>query len=417
MESNLFTKDFTLLWLGKSVSQLGDGAGFIGLMWWVSQAGSATTLGLMAAISSLVRIGLSPFSGALADRISKKSIIVLTDICRGLIYVTMGYLAWSGQLTLSYVIALTAANTVFSVFFGPAISSSIPLLVVPDNIPKANSFMQMTGIIVQIVSYSAGGVLVAFIGVPLLMLGNGLSFLLSALSESFMVIPAVASQQSSQGKGFMQNIQEGFAYVKEHSVLLDIMKTAAVINFIGAPLFILLPKFVNDHMHASAEMYGYLLACMTAGTLLASLLIAFTKVVQRNVWTVMHGITIQGMLFVLLTVLPRQAHILFLAVFFVSGFMNGIVNIYFGSLLQRIIAKEHMGKVFGLLDSMSGALQPVSQGLTGILGDQISTAMVYVGSGVLGMASGVKFSLIPNLKGWLRPEETFPASVAAVAAD
>ena len=164
MKNNLFTKDFTLLWLGKSVSQLGDGAGFIGLMWWVSQTGSATTLGLMAAVSSLVRVGLSPFSGALADRISKKAIIVSMDICRGLVYLAMGYLAWVGQLSLFHVIALSAVNTVFSVFFGPAISSSIPLIVEPENLPKANSFMQMTGIIVQIVSYTAGGVLVAFIG-------------------------------------------------------------------------------------------------------------------------------------------------------------------------------------------------------------------------------------------------------------
>lgn len=417
MKNNLFTKDFTLLWLGKSVSQLGDGAGFIGLMWWVSQTGSATTLGLMAAVSSLVRVGLSPFSGALADRISKKAIIVLMDICRGLVYLAMGYLAWVGQLSLFHVIALSAVNTVFSVFFGPAISSSIPLIVEPENLPKANSFMQMTGIIVQIVSYTAGGVLVAFIGVPLLLLINGLSFLLSAISEAFIFIPTVASAASRQGQKFLANIKEGFAYVKEHRVLLDIMKTAAIINFISAPLFILLPKFVNEHMQASAEMYGYLLACTTAGTLVASLLIAFTKLVQRNVWIVMHGITIQGMLYVAFTLLARGTPAIFLTVFFISGIVNGIVNIYFGSLLQRMIAKEHMGKVFGLLDSMSGALQPLSQGMTGMLGDQIATGVVYIGAGILGIGTGVKFSLIPNLKTWLSPEEKAPAAAAAVAAD
>lgn len=417
MKSKLFTKDFTLLWLGKSVSQLGDGAGFIGLMWWVNQTGSATALGLLAAVSSLVRVALSPFSGALADRVSKKHIIVLMDICRGLVYLTMGYLAWAGQLTLVHVISLSAVNTVFSVFFGPAISSSVPLLVAADNLPRANSFMQMTGIIVQIVSYSAGGVLVAFIGVPLLMMINGASFLLSALSEAFITIPAVAAAAAQQGQRFVANIKEGFAYVKEHRVLFDIMKTAAVINFIGAPLFILLPKFVNEHMQASAEMYGYLLACMTAGTLLASILIAFTKVVQRNVWVIMHGITIQGLLYILFTLLPRGNYAPFLAVFFAAGVINGMVNIYFGSLLQRMIAKEHMGKVLGLLDSMSGALQPLSQGMTGMLGDQIAVGAVYIGAGALGVVTGTRFSLIPNLKLWLSPEESTSVPAVAVAAD
>ena len=417
MKDKLFTKDFTLLWLGKAVSQLGDGAGFIGLMWWVNQAGSATALGLMAAVSSLVRVALSPFSGALADRVSKKHIIVLMDVLRGLVYLSMGYMAWAGHLTLLRVIILSATNTVFSVFFGPAISSSLPLLVSPGNLPRANSFMQMTGIVVQIVSYSAGGVLVAFIGVPLLMLINGASFLLSAFSEAFMTIPAVAAAASQQSAHFLANIKEGFAYVKGHRVLFDIMKTAAVINFIGAPLFILLPKFVNEHLQASVEVYGYLLACMTGGALVASLLIAFTKVVQRNVWVVMHGITIQGTLYVLFTLLPRNAYAPFFVVFFLAGIVNGIVNIYFGSLLQRMIAKEHMGKVFGLLDSMSGALQPLSQGMTGVLGDQVAVATVYLGAGALGVATGAKFSLIPNLRSWLKPEDSMPIPSPAAAAD
>jgi hypothetical protein len=128
----------------------------------------------------------------------------------------------------------------------------------------------------------------------------------------------------------------------------------------------------------------------------------------------MHGITIQGLLYMLLALLPRHMHAVHMAVFFTIGVMNGIVNIYFSSLLQRVIAKEHMGKVFGLLDTMSGALQPVSQGLTGVLGDKVSAAIVYIGAGTLGMASGVKFSLIPNLRSWLNPEEKNPSHVDVV---
>ena len=146
MSEKLFTRDFSLLWLGKSISQLGDGAGFIGLMWWVqSQTGSATALGLMAAISTLLRVILAPFSGVLADKLSKKTIIVLMDLLRGVIYTALAYLAWSNQLTRTSLIILASANTLCSVFFGPAITSSIPLLVKENNLPRANSFLQMTG--------------------------------------------------------------------------------------------------------------------------------------------------------------------------------------------------------------------------------------------------------------------------------
>lgn len=418
MKNKLFTRDFTLLWLGKSVSQLGDGAGFIGLMWWVqSQTGSATALGLMAAISTIIRVILAPFSGVVADKLSKKAIIVLMDLLRGVLYCLLSYLAYTSQLTLALVIILSAANTICSVFFGPAITSTIPLLVEKDSLPKANSFLQMTGIFVQIVSYTAGGILVALLGVPLLLLVDGISFILSAISEMFINIPAITIRGSMAMGHFLSNVREGFAYVRDNSVLYEIMKTAAVLNLISAPLFILLPKFVGEHLGASAQVYGYLLACMTAGTLFASITVAFTKVVERNVGMVMNGITVQSLLFAALALAPRHMHHIHMGIFLASGFMNGIVNIYFGSLLQRVVAREHMGKVFGLLDAMSGALQPLSQSLTGFIGDRIAVGTMYLATAVLGTGGGIKFSLIPNLREWLSPALNAPVPAPTEAND
>lgn len=417
MKNKLFTRDFSLLWLGKSVSQLGDGAGFIGLMWWVqSQTGSATALGLMAAISTIIRVVLAPFSGVVADRFNKKAIIVLMDLLRGVLYCLLAYLAYTNQLTLTLVIVLSAANTVCSVFFGPAITSTIPLLVEKDNLPQANSFLQMTGIIVQIVSYTAGGILVAMLGVPLLLFVDGISFILSAVSEVFINIPVITTQGAVAAGQFMKNVREGFNYVKENAVLFEVMKTAAVINLVAAPMFILLPKFVSEHLNASAEIYGYLLACMTAGTLFASLLVAFTKVVQRNLGLVVHGITVQSALWIMAALAPRQHYVVHMVLFLLSGVMNGIVNIYFSSLMQRVVAKEHMGKVFGLLEAMSGALQPLSQSITGFVGDRVAVSLVYIVTGGLGALGGLKFSFIPNLRQWLSPEQqSHPDALPAAA--
>lgn len=415
VNNKLFTRDFSLLWLGKSVSQLGDGAGFIGLMWWVqTTTGSATVLGLMAMVSTLVRVLLSPVSGVVADRFHKKKIIVITDFIRGLIYCLLAYLVYSSRLTVPLLLTFSALNALNSVFFGPAISSTVPLLVKPDNLPQANSFLQMTSQIVSIVSYTAGGVLVALLGVPLLLLVDGVSFILSAISEMFINIPLSQGTVNSIGKGaFVSNLKEGLQYVRANTVLLEVMKIAAVLNFVMAPMFILLPKFVNIHLGAAASMYGYMLACMMAGTFLASLIVAFTKFVQRNVWIVIYGVTIQGVLLLGLILLPRHMYYGHLALFLFSGLINGIVNVYFSALMQRITAPEHMGKVYGLVETMSSGLQPLSQGLTGFIGDRLSIPVIFGASSILEAAWGIKFSLVPNLRQWLNPESAAPEHTAA----
>lgn len=420
MSKKLFTRDFSLLWLGKSVSQLGDGAGFIGIMWWIqSSTGSAAVLALMVMISTLIRVFLSPFSGVVADKFNKKTIMVLTDTVRGFVYCILAYHALTNQLTIPLLLTCSAINAVNSVFFGPAISATVPLLVSSENLPRANSFMQMTSFIVSIVSYTAGGLLVTLLGLPLLLIIDGVSFLLSAFSETFINIPHVSVGTTFNSRQFAQNIHEGFDYVKQNHVLFEIMKVAALINFVAAPTFILLPKFVNDYLGAPASMYGYLLAASMVGTLCASLIIALSKIVERNVWMVMHSLTIQGVLFAALVLIPKQAYYAHLLLFGFVGFANGIVNVYFSAILQKVTAKEHMGKVFGLMDTMGSALQPISQGLTGLVGDRFSIPLIFGLCGTSLGAGGVKFSLIPNLKQFLSSESAanIGTTVPALADD
>ena len=110
-KSRLFDRNFTLLWLGRAVSQMGDGAGYIGLMWWVaSQDGSSMILGLLAVCRTVAAIVSSPIAGVIADRANKRNIIVAMDVLRGVFYGVMGYLIFTGQMTIPVLVGLAVAN-------------------------------------------------------------------------------------------------------------------------------------------------------------------------------------------------------------------------------------------------------------------------------------------------------------------
>lgn len=411
MKERLFSKDYALLWLGMAVSQLGDGAGTIGLMWWVqTKTGSAMLLGTMAMVRTLISVILSPLGGAVADRVNKKAIIVLGDTIRGLIYGLLAYLVYTDRLTPSLLLVLVAGAALCNVFFGPAVSATVPLLVSKANLARANSMQQITSNLVSIVGYSAGGVLVAFLGIPLLLAIDSVSFLLSAASEMFIAIPHLAAKGRATASHWVQDIKDGLQYVKQNRVLIDIMKVAAILNFVWAPTFILLPKYVQEHLGGTPALYGYLLAASMAGTLCASLLIAFSKVVERNLWSIIHGVSIQAVLLVTMVLLPSRWAAAQIGIFLVIGLLNGIVNIYFGAIIQRTTAPEQMGRVWGLINTMSGGLQPIAQGLTGILGDRISVPIIYLFCGSMQGLSGMRFSTIPNLRNFLTSDSVRPAA-------
>jgi MFS family permease len=287
-------------------------------------------------------------------------------------------------------------------FFGPAISASIPQLVPNHLLEKANSLNQVTATMVNIVGYAVGGVMVAFLGVPLLLFINGASFLLSAFSEMFIHIPKLAREKAVLSASlFVRDIKDGFKYVRDNPVLLRILQIAMMLNFFGAPFFILLPKFVNEHMGAGSEVYGYLLSAQMVGALVSILILSTTSLIQKNLWIVRWSLVAQAVAFISVPFLPVAFWGIHVSLFMFGGMLNSVLNIYFSTLMQRATPPEYMGKVFGLVGTMCQALQPVSMGFTGVVAEVVRLPIIYtvcnLGLGI----GGFQFASIPGLMGFL----------------
>ncbi|MDP3059062.1 MAG: MFS transporter [bacterium] len=373
-------------------------------MWWThTVTGSTAALGLVAMCASIPRILLAPVTGTLADRWNKRNIIVFTDIIRGTIYLNLARLAFTNSLTLPILLISIVISSISAQFFSPAISASVPLIVADGMLPKANSLQQMSSSFSGIVSYGAGGVLVAWLGVPMLMLLNGISFLLSAFSEMFISIPHVTNQIKLDLKNFTADLKYGFRYLLDNPVLNKILRVALVLNFFGPPVFLLLPKFVNDYIGAGPELYGYLIGAMMTGTLLAAILISTTKIVDKYPSIIMWGITAQGVLMMIFPFLPIKYHYAFLITFLVCGFLNGITHIYFVTMLQRLTVPEHRGKTFGFLSTITGALSPAAQGISGYVATVVALPIIYFTCGLADFIGGIYFTYIPGILELIKP--------------
>lgn len=117
-------------------------------------------------VRTVVSVVLSPFGGVVADRFSKKAIIVLGDVLRGMFHGILAWFVYTNQLTPAVMLTLVGLNAICSTFFNPAITATVPLLVSKADLAKANSLQQITSNLVTIAGYASGGILVALLGVP-----------------------------------------------------------------------------------------------------------------------------------------------------------------------------------------------------------------------------------------------------------
>jgi MFS family permease len=383
----LWNRSFFHLWQGQLVSQLGAQFNSVALLLWLKHhAGSATTMGLLLMGASLPAVFLEPLGGVLSDRADKKRILVACDlgcaIAVLLSAIVLGRYSESTGLAIATLFAMSLGTNCLQAFFRPAAAASLPLLVGREQWEAANSAYQSLFQIAQLLGSAAAGILYRVCGAPLLFALDALSYGFAGLNSALIRFPAKQGP-APEKKSFRADFRAGLAFFWTSRGLRDFFFMFAINNFMIVPLVVLLPFYVEDHLRVSADWYGYLLAVngtgMLAGYAAAAGLPLSPPARGRAV--------IASFLLVALLLSALAVPSLGLAVVLVLliGASEGFVNVHFVSLVQRATPEAMMGRVFGVVSLVTGALIPAGMGLSGVIADILGKrmALLYGSMGLL----------------------------------
>ena len=131
----------------------------------------------------------TPFSGSIVDKCNRKWVLVVTDIMQSIIMLVIGLLAYLDKLNIFGVLLAAFLAALGSVFYAPAASTLMIDIIPRDDMTRGQSIFSGSNSLINMVGTAFSGVLVAFFGVPLIVIINGLSNLYSAVSELFIHVP------------------------------------------------------------------------------------------------------------------------------------------------------------------------------------------------------------------------------------
>ena len=408
-------RDFGLLFWGRLVSQVGDGIHYLALTWLVLDlTGSGAALGTMLFASSIPMVLLAPFTGVLADTWDRKTIVVAMDVLRGLIILSLALIFRSGHLTMPILYIATILSSLCGVLFGPAISATIPGLVKKEELVKANSLNNLSRAATMIMGPVLGAFLLGTTGYFGVFFINGIAFLLSALSETFIRFPKVVREEVSRPEAspthqFLHSFREGFTYIWRNLGLRSLIFYATALNFLGAPLLnVVFPYFGKEVLLLEAQQYGTIQAMLPVGFLLGTVLVGSLTKKFRKEALLTSGITSQGLVVGLLgffalpavygnvslasTLMALSSSLLLI------GVMNTLVNVPFQVMLQETVPDGYRGRVYGLIDSIGQMLVPLSMAFSGVLVDSFSTASLFIFSGLITAALGLSMASSAKIK-------------------
>ena len=207
---------FRTLWLGQVVSQMGDWFDTIAVYTLALRLGSSRSVALIMVARFLPSVVMGPLSGVVADRFSRRSIMILSDIMRAL--VVLGFLLVRRPDQMWLVYAITVLQLGFSSFFEPAKTAAIPSIVSDQELLPANAIASVTWSIMLTLGAAIGGLVAGEFGTNVAFILDSLTFIASAILISQVHFPKRPEKQKSnltvsKALGVGDTI-EGARYVK-----------------------------------------------------------------------------------------------------------------------------------------------------------------------------------------------------------
>ena len=401
VKPKLWNKDFILLLQGATVSTLGDLMYSVAIGYWVyEQTGSSALMGIMSAISMFVTMFLSPFSGSIVDKCNRKWILVGMDLMQSAIMLTIGVLAYLGKLNVPGVLIAAFLAALGTVFYSPAAQTLLIDIIPRDDMVRGQSTFSGATSLINMVGTAFSGVMVAFFGVPLIVVINGLSNLYSAISELFITVPKTVQQGDSVTlAGTARDLKSAAKTIFSEPCLRLFVPCALLLNLLGAgPLTLVLPFCMEKSF--SVEQYGYLMAIYTAAYLICVLLLGVIKLKPKTRFLVMAVGFSASVVFMTLAYLAESFLLMAILVFF-GAFLNSAGNTVFNASLMLALPEENRGAILGFIQSASVGGTALSAVLYGVLGDIFPLYLVFTIGSVVSLLPMLYLSFHPRTKNFI----------------
>jgi len=386
-------RHFLKIWISQFFSQLtANMLNFVLIVRIYEVTQSTVAIGIFLAIYAAPSVFLGLFSGAFIDLMSKRKILLMTNISQALIVLL--YLGIGDKIWPIYTIVLL--YSVCDEFFTPAEASTIPAIVKKKNLPAANSLFLFTLYGAFLVGYSIAGPLIKFFG-------STFPFFLACIFNLIAATAVFLLPKDKPRKGitietsfedFIDDIKEGYIFIKNESKVLIPIVLYVISQIIIASAVVLMPSFASDVLLMDIKDAGLLLVLPAGiGALLGAFLVERTikKLGKRLLIT--SGIFIASLGLILLALVAPRIDIIFFASFLMAilGASMVIVSVPAQTLLQENTPFDVRGRVFGALGAfvaISAALPLfVVAGLTDLFGPVAILTMIALILFIGGLAS------------------------------
>jgi MFS family permease len=381
-------------------SEIGSWAYATAVAVWAYGVGGASAVGIWTAIRMVLLALTSPFGALLADRMPRKTVMVLADLVRALLVAAAAVAMWLGTPALVIFVLATLASLA-STPFRPAQRALLPTLADrPSELTAANGTSSTLESLAFFVGPAIGALLLTVADVEAVFLVNAASFLWSMLMVLGIRLPdrapaaAAPSADAPTGESpeeprasFVSETTAGFRSILADRDLLVVTAEVSAQTVVAGASAVFTVVMAVDILLAGPKGVGYLDSALGVGAIVGGLIAISRSRGQKLGQDMTLGVILWSLPLVLVALWPSP--VTAFACVVVLGLANPLVDVNMDTIIQRLTPDAVLGRVFGALETCLIATMALGSIIMPLLlhwiGLRASLAVIGVGVAVLAL--------------------------------
>ena len=393
-----FAKNAALLWSGQFVAQMGDAVYLQAVAWLAAVVGgSGSATGIVVFLSAAPFLLFGPFAGAWVDRSDRRRIMIASDLARAAILAAVWAAASRTGTSLALVAVAVFLLATASTPFLPARDALLPRLAEGRSLVRFNAAFQTSGQLAQIAGLCLGGILLgtdaADVGRVYDVLAlDGVGFLASAVTLSFVVVPALAGASPAAAPArpatsVWRDALDGVREARRDPLLRGLLVLTALDNLaIMGPAIVGATLLIGGDFRLGPGHLAWFEGAMATGFFAGALALARWGDRLKKGPLILWGMALDGLTYVPLFWI--RSYVVALVAVFLHGLAIPAIVVGRTSLLQGHVAEGRTGKAFAFVHLTVAGMTALSALASGFLAQWIGPRGLFLAAGVFGTLCG-----------------------------
>ncbi len=393
-------QQFLFILVGQGFSLLGSGLVQFAIIWWLTrETGSAVVLSAASICGLVPMLLISPFAGAVADRINRKTILILADGAIAFVTLLMALLFRLGWLSIWLVFLLLALRSVGSAFHQPAFEATMPQIAPAEHLVRVNSLMQIVRSGVNLASPLLGALMIESFALPFVLMVDVVTAMIAIVLILPVRIKSVrpADAHAASFRGYLSDMRDGLRYIRRWRGLTILIGIFALSNFLLSPLVTLMSLIVHQHFGGGAREYSFVEMALAIGIILGSLSLTVWGGLRRRILNINIGQVVCGVILTIAGFIRPEGYSLFLVCMLVCGFGSTFINAPAMAIVQSQVDHEMLGRVMSLIGTLCMSAMPLSLVFAGPLAELVGLMPLIYVPGLISALIGIVCFFLPSL--------------------